>query len=132
MHGAARHAGQAVPTLRATAAMKTPGFWYRPEATLAARLLTPAGLLYDAASRLRRASVRPQRVPVPVVCIGNLVAGGAGKTPVALALGVRLGEFGLRPHYLSRGHGGALAGPVRVDPDRHRAAEVGDEPLLLA
>jgi tetraacyldisaccharide 4'-kinase len=112
--------------------MKTPGFWYRPEATPAAWLLTPAGLLYDAASRLRRSLVEPQRAPVPVACIGNLVAGGAGKTPVALALGRRLGEIGIAVHFLSRGHGGSLAGPVRVDPERHSAAEVGDEPLLLA
>jgi tetraacyldisaccharide 4'-kinase len=112
--------------------MKTPGFWYRPEATAAARLLAPAGALYDAASRLRRAWVTPQRSPVPVVCIGNLVAGGAGKTPVALALARRLAEIGIAAHTLSRGHGGSLAGPVRVDPAIHGAAEVGDEPLLLA
>ncbi|OWJ67372.1 tetraacyldisaccharide 4'-kinase [Inquilinus limosus] len=110
--------------------MKTPGFWYRPRATPAAWLLASAGALYDAASRLRRAWVSPQRAPVPVVCIGNLVAGGAGKTPVALALGRRLAEIGITVHFLSRGHGGSLAGPVRVD--RHSAAEVGDEPLLLA
>ncbi|MGF6228185.1 tetraacyldisaccharide 4'-kinase [Inquilinus ginsengisoli] len=112
--------------------MKTPGFWYRPEATPAARLLAPAGALYDLASRLRRAVIKPQRAPVPVVCVGNLVAGGAGKTPVALALARRLAEIGIAVHVLSRGHGGSLAGPVRVDPDRHTAAEVGDEPLLLA
>ncbi|MGO4127763.1 tetraacyldisaccharide 4'-kinase [Inquilinus sp. YAF38] len=110
--------------------MKTPGFWYRPEATPAARLLAPAGALYDLASRLRRALVKPQRAPVPVICVGNLVAGGAGKTPVALALARRLAEIGIAVHVLSRGHGGSLAGPVRVD--RHSAAEVGDEPLLLA
>jgi tetraacyldisaccharide 4'-kinase len=112
--------------------MKTPGFWYRPRATPAAWLLAPAGAVYDAATRLRRALATPQRAPVPVVCIGNLVAGGAGKTPVALALGRRLAEIGIDVHFLSRGHGGSLAGPVRVDPERHSAAEVGDEPLLLA
>ena len=112
--------------------MKTPGFWYRPEATPAARLLAPAGALYDLASRLRRSLVTPRRAPVPVVCVGNLVAGGAGKTPVALALGRRLSEIGIAVHFLSRGHGGSLAGPARVDPGRHSAAEVGDEPLLLA
>ncbi|MGO1080502.1 tetraacyldisaccharide 4'-kinase [Inquilinus sp. CA228] len=112
--------------------MKTPGFWYRPEATPAARLLAPAGALYDLASRLRRALIKPQRAPVPVICVGNLVAGGAGKTPVALALARRLAEIGIAVHVLSRGHGGSLAGPVRVDPERHKATEVGDEPLLLA
>jgi tetraacyldisaccharide 4'-kinase len=112
--------------------MRTPGFWYRPQATPAARLLTPVGALYDAASRLRRAWVLPQRAPVPVICIGNLVAGGAGKTPVALALGRRFAELGVAVHYLSRGHGGSLTGPLRVDPAAHSAAQVGDEPLLLA
>lgn len=112
--------------------MKTPGFWYRPQATPAARLLAPASALYDIASRLRRAMARPWAAPVPVICVGNLVAGGAGKTPVALAIGRRLIEAGIPLHYLSRGHGGSLAGPVRVDPTRHSAAEVGDEPLLLA
>jgi len=112
--------------------MKTPGFWYRPQATPAARLLAPAGAVYDLASRLRRTLVTPQRAPVPVVCIGNLVAGGAGKTPVTLALARRLAEIGITVHTLSRGHGGSLAGPVRVDSERHSAADVGDEPLLLA
>jgi tetraacyldisaccharide 4'-kinase len=67
-----------------------------------------------------------------VVCIGNLVAGGAGKTPVVLSLAARLAARGRAVHSLSRGYGGSLAGPVRVDPALHDAAAVGDEPLLLA
>jgi tetraacyldisaccharide 4'-kinase len=74
--------------------------------------------------------VTPGRVALPVVCIGNLVAGGAGKTPVALAVAALLRER--QPHFLTRGYGGRLRGPVRVDPSRHSAADVGDEALLLA
>jgi tetraacyldisaccharide 4'-kinase len=67
-----------------------------------------------------------------VLSIGNLVAGGAGKTPVAIALAQRLAGRGRAPHLLSRGYGGRARGPLRVDAARHTAAEVGDEPLLLA
>ncbi len=67
-----------------------------------------------------------------MVCVGNLVAGGAGKTPVALALSAWLLEHDVPVHVVTRGYGGQLRGPVRVDPIRHDAAAVGDEALLLA
>ena len=111
--------------------MRTPEFW-RAGHTLLPTLLSPAAAIYDMAGRARRALVRPVRSGVPVVCIGNLVAGGGGKTPAALAVGARLQARGQIVHFLTRGHGGSLPGPVRVDLQRHTAREVGDEALLLA
>ncbi|MEQ8369729.1 MAG: tetraacyldisaccharide 4'-kinase [Alphaproteobacteria bacterium] len=129
--------------------MRTPEFWYPAPGgtTLGARTLTlaltPASWLWAAAAR-RRAAQHPQwSAPVPVVCIGNLVAGGAGKTPVVRALAHALLHGGhsqsaaatppaALPHVLLRGHGGRMGGPVRVDPSRHNARDVGDEALLHA
>ncbi len=113
--------------------MRAPGFWARPPEAPgpAARLLAPLGWIWAAVTRRRLA--RPgRRVGVPVICVGNLTAGGAGKTPTVAALAGLLAERGIAAHVVTRGHGGSLAGPVRVDERRHGAAEVGDEPLLLA
>jgi tetraacyldisaccharide 4'-kinase len=111
--------------------LRMPQFWERP-AGLAAFLLSPAAATWDLAGRLHRALGRPYSPPVPVVCVGNLMVGGAGKTPVALALGDWLAARGVRAQFLGRGYCGSLAGPVRVDLERHDAAAVGDEALLLA
>ena len=99
---------------------------------LCAHLLQPLAWAHEAAGAARRAFTRPWRAPVPVICVGKVVAGGAGKTPVVLSLAQRLAARGAKPHILSRGYGGSASGPLRVDPARHTAAEVGDEPLLLA
>lgn len=94
--------------------------------------LSPLGSLYGAIARLRERWSKPWHAPVPVICAGNITAGGAGKTPVALALGELLRERNQTVHFLSRGYGGRLSGPVRVDRGSHTARDVGDEPLLLA
>jgi tetraacyldisaccharide 4'-kinase len=107
-----------------------PEFWAREG--LAAHLLEPLAWANAAAGAARRALARPYRAGVPVLCIGNAVAGGAGKTPVALSLALRLEALGAHPHIVSRGYGGSAAGPLAVDPARHGAGTVGDEPLLLA
>jgi tetraacyldisaccharide 4'-kinase len=109
--------------------MREPAFWWR-EAGAAARLLAPISAVYGAIAAARLA-LRGSKAGAPVVCIGNPTVGGAGKTPTALAVARMLAAAGERPAFLSRGYGGALAGPVRIDPKRHRAVEVGDEPLLL-
>jgi len=110
--------------------MREPGFWHGP-ASLNAHLLKPLAALYGAvaAQRLRR---RGLHAGIPVLCVGNYHVGGAGKTPTVLALAKLLHELGETPVVLSRGYGGKLRGPVRVDPVRHRDSEVGDEPLMLA
>ncbi|MBP5858900.1 tetraacyldisaccharide 4'-kinase [Marivibrio halodurans] len=110
--------------------MKTPAHWRRDGAV--ARLLAPLGALYAGAGRLRRRLVTPYRAGLPVICVGNVTAGGAGKTPVVQALVALLSERGARPAILLRGHGGREAGPLRVDTARHGARDVGDEALLHA
>lgn len=111
--------------------MRAPEFWSRRDPGLA-RLLRPLASAWTLAGRLRRRLVQPVRVSVPVICIGNLVAGGAGKTPAVIALAEACAERSLAPHVLTRGYGGRLEGPTRVDPARHRPDDVGDEALLLA
>ncbi|MGU3493591.1 tetraacyldisaccharide 4'-kinase [Xanthobacteraceae bacterium A53D] len=109
---------------------RAPGFWSRP-VSLAGLLLAPIGWIVGRITLARMRRPAP-RVSIPVICIGNPTVGGSGKTPTSLALLSRLGRDGGRPFALLRGHGGSLAGPVRVDPAIHTAAEVGDEALLLA
>ena len=92
----------------------------------------PLALLYGAAEALRRRLTNPEKPEIPVICVGNLTAGGAGKTPTVRALADILKGAGHQPIVLSRGFGGRNTGPLRVDPTRHVAADTGDEPLMLS
>ena len=113
--------------------MRTPDFWYARQPSLAAALMQPAAALFSAGGVLRQLLIKAEAAPVPVVCIGNLVAGGAGKTPVALALAGLARATGWQPAFLSRGYGGSFRQmALKVEPDIHRSTDVGDEALLLA
>ena len=75
---------------------------------------------------------RREAIPAPVLCVGNFTVGGTGKTPVAIALARQAAKMGLRPGFLSRGHGGSFVEPHVVDAAHDSARHVGDEPRLLA
>jgi tetraacyldisaccharide 4'-kinase len=110
--------------------MREPRFWWDEPGIISA-LLSPLGALYGsvAASRMRGGG---QSGNVPVICIGNFTLGGTGKTPAAIAVAELLKGEGRKPAFLTRGYGGSVREPLVVDPERHTAADVGDEALLLA
>jgi tetraacyldisaccharide 4'-kinase len=110
--------------------MREPAFWHRPP-SWTSLLLTPLGALYGVIAT-RRLTRKGFDAGVPVLCVGNYHVGGAGKTPTVLALTRVLRDLGETPVVLSRGYGGRLRGPIKVDPERHAAEDVGDEPLMLA
>jgi tetraacyldisaccharide 4'-kinase len=116
--------------------MRPPAFWdadaERSSGRLTRALLSPLGALYAAATARRIARTVPAPAPAPVICVGNLTLGGTGKTPVTIALMEAGRALGLKPAGLSRGWGGTLKGPLKVEPGLHGARDVGDEPLLIA
>lgn len=109
-----------------------PAFWWRSEGSAAAWALWPVARLWGAASAARMQRPPHYRPPVPVICVGNFVVGGAGKTPTAIALARIARGRGLKPGLLASGYGGREPGPLLVDPASHDADRVGDEALLLA
>jgi len=110
--------------------MRAPEFWSRP--SLAATALTPLGWIYGAVTDWKRTHARPHRARAKVICVGNLTAGGSGKTPIVEAIVRNLKARGARVVILSRGYGGSLPGPVLVNSGAHTASDVGDEPLMLS
>ena len=112
--------------------LNEPSWWYQPKPSATARALRPLSALYGWAAERRIKSAKPEQVAVPVICVGNLVAGGTGKTPLTIAIVRELIRLGERPAILTRGYGGRTTAPRWVDAVADTAAEVGDEPLLLA
>lgn len=114
--------------------MKAPAFWSNPPDRVGwqARVLSPAAAIWCAATRRRFQKATPVRAGAPVLCIGNLTAGGTGKTPMVAALMTRLASHGIAAHVVSRGYGGRIEGPHLVDPLEDTPSDVGDEPLMLA
>ncbi|MBS0233141.1 MAG: tetraacyldisaccharide 4'-kinase [Proteobacteria bacterium] len=113
-------------------AVSEPGWWYGRGNSWQAAVLSPVAALYGAIARRRILTAKPYRSRLPVICIGNFTAGGSGKTPLALLIAKLVSENDREAWFLSRGYGGKLDGPVRIDLARHDARDVGDEPLLLA
>lgn len=111
--------------------MTQPDFWSRPPGFWS-RLLSPASAIFSAIGRVHTLVSAPDKIEVPIVCVGNVNVGGAGKTPTAIALANRLKQNELNVHFLTRGYLGRLQGPLRVDLGHHDASDVGDEPMLLA
>ncbi len=110
--------------------MREPAFWWRPQG-LVSSLLAPLGAAYGIIAE-RRMIRRGALAGIPVICVGNFTLGGTGKTPTALMLAALLRELGATPFFLTRGYGGSVEGPHRVNHEKDSAAQVGDEALLLA
>jgi len=109
--------------------MKTPKYWQTN--SLLTKILSPVCLVYGLITKLRIKFGKPQHVKIPVICIGNITAGGTGKTPVSLSIAKLLETEMYHPFFLTRGYGGKLQGII-VNCKKHSAGDVGDEPLLLA
>ncbi len=110
--------------------LKSPDFWHTD--SWISRVLRPVSWLYGRLVDWRESHRQPQKVSVPVICVGNLVMGGAGKTPTVIAIVEILIQMGHKPHILSRGYGGYFRDVTRVNPNKHSYLQVGDEPLLLS
>lgn len=110
--------------------MKAPKFWYQPDSPWI-NWLAPFEKLFYMLAKVRRLLALPYKAGIPVICVGNVVVGGSGKTPTALALAALLQQQGHKPVFVTRGYGGAQKGPLLVDPIHHNAEDVGDEALLL-
>jgi tetraacyldisaccharide 4'-kinase len=119
-----------MPLKERTLIMQSPKFWRRGGSVILPALLAPAAGLYRLGYLANRKS-KSIRVRIPVICVGAATVGGAGKTPLTAALARRLRQQGRKVHIITRGYGGNEKGPLRIEPGRHLAKDVGDETLIL-
>lgn len=111
---------------------KTPSFWYAPIG-FRSLLLQPLAWIYGWIETLNRLSKKPLKLAIPVISVGNSVLGGSGKTPTTLCLYRLMSDLGFqKPVIISKGYGGSLPGPLKVDHQIHTYHDVGDEALLMA
>ena len=109
--------------------MKTPKYWQSN--SFISKILAPFGWVYGALTQARLKIIKPKKVEIPVICVGNITAGGTGKTPVSISIAKLLGIEMYHPYFVTRGYGGQLQNVI-VNNKKHTASEVGDEPLLLS
>jgi len=111
--------------------LKAPKFWYLKRDSLLSNTLYPFSLLFRLGTKIKNLISIERKTKLPIICIGNIVIGGAGKTPVALKIGSMLKKAGYNPHFVSKGYGGIEKNNTLVK-DWHSPKSVGDEPLLLS
>ncbi len=109
--------------------IKSPKHWQQAGAI--ALLLYPFSLIYRMASAFPRMTTNPWRANVPIICVGNIVAGGAGKTPITIDVATRLKNIGKNPHIITRGYGGDAVGPIMVETNSNWH-DTGDEAIILS
>ena len=114
--------------------MRAPEFWQEKDYTakFAATMLAPLGWIYGATVAWKAQHAHPYRSSATVVCVGNLSAGGTGKTPITAAIARAFEQRRRKTVILSRGYGGKMHGPAFVDLAHDTFEETGDEALMLA
>ena len=111
--------------------LKAPKFWYNQKDTLYSNILYPLSLVFRLGTRLRNWVSIKKLSPIPTICIGNIVVGGAGKTPVSMKICKMLTKAGYKPHFISKGYAGTIKESTLVE-TWHSPKSVGDESLLLS
>ena len=111
--------------------LKAPKFWYLKKDTYLSNSLYPFSLLFRLGTKLRIILSQKKNAELPIICIGNIVVGGAGKTPVSLKIGKMLRQAGYSPHFVSKGYSGIEKNNTLVQ-KWHSPKSVGDESILLS